>query len=76
MENNNKIQDNCQSLQTVVSDSIVYQVVFGIKSHHHNSFEDLRFHPTFFKTKEDAKKFIGEKRISTSGVSYFIFECF
>lgn len=76
MNINNSESTNTQSCQTAVSDSILYQVVYGMKSHHHNSFEDLRFHPNFFNTKEEAKKFIGEKRLSTSGVSYFIFECF
>jgi hypothetical protein len=57
MKNNVKGQDDTQSRQSpCVSDSILYQVVFGVKSHHHNSFEDLKFHPAFFKTKEDAKK--------------------
>jgi len=76
MKTDEKIQDSCQSLQTVVSDSILYQVVYGTKSHHHHTFEELRFHPSFFTKKEDAIKFIGKEKKSNILVSYFIFECF
>jgi hypothetical protein len=56
---------------------IKYQVCWGMKSLHHNQFENIEFNPTFFKSKKKAIKWMIDNDDSSSVyVSFFIIEVF
>jgi hypothetical protein len=54
-----------------------YQVCWGMKSHHHHTFESISFHPSFFDKKEDAVDWLRKsKSMSCSLVTYFILDVY
>lgn len=53
-----------------------YQVVYGKKSHHHNTFTELCFNPNLFEKLKDAQSFIGKEKKTNPYISYFIFKVY